>query len=265
VTIVFNPVVHATSENERIGSRLQTESPGAWQREMERAQAATWFHGAIVPAVGIEQVSVRAAPMRGDGTGTGTGTGTGNEVMRLGHAEPSIPAVRSPEAVPLRHASELGVAVPDFPPARVLLHMHASATGFPEAPSTLTSDPAFATPMGRSGGTSLRVDERASLVAAPHEADSLRDASSDRNRPHVRVHVEQGRSGLSVWLGLDGESSDRAGIASLVADLRRNMEAAHRPLALVVCNGKTVYARDARPSVGEPKADPAHPKDHQEG
>ena len=59
----------------------------------------------------------------------------------------------------------------------------------------------------------------------------------------MRVHVEQGASGLLVWIGVDGDAASAAArSAAILAQLRG---AAALPLAALVCNGSLVYAAAA--------------------
>jgi hypothetical protein len=63
----------------------------------------------------------------------------------------------------------------------------------------------------------------------------------------MRVHVENGPDGVSVWLGLDGDAAVVAArAAAILVELRRLSGPAPR-LANVVCNGATIYSDGAHP------------------
>lgn len=256
MTTVFNQSSQPLGGPERVTGRAQADPPAdAWRREMEKAQAASWFHGATAPSVGSEQAQRSAAPIRVDG----------HEVLQLGHAVPPRPAAPHQVAVPRRPDPDFRIAATPSLIARAVSAPPTSATSFSDAQPTMAWDCTGAAPAEPSERTGSRAFDRAILAAVPHEADNPHSSGSVGSQRHMRVHVEQGQNGLSVWLGLDGKSSSDARVAAIVADLQRELQNPRRPLALVVCNGRTVYVRDAAASVGEPAAHRAHPNDHQEG
>jgi DNA-binding transcriptional regulator YdaS (Cro superfamily) len=62
----------------------------------------------------------------------------------------------------------------------------------------------------------------------------------------VSVHIEQGAEGARAWLGVRADAALGATRGeALCAELRRALQAAHQRLAVVVCNGQTIYSAPA--------------------
>jgi hypothetical protein len=132
-------------------------------------------------------------------------------------------------------------AVQNAPPASSGPGLPLARTGWaPIAPGSPAGDPApcWLSPTADSARGGGR--RAASITASPAPAASQRPTES---APPVRVHVEQGASGLLVWIGVDGDAASAAArSAAILAQLRG---AASLPLAALVCNGTLVYAAAA--------------------
>jgi len=191
----------------------------AWQREMEKAQTQRWFHGAS-PARSAPADTQRVANDLTDTsastdalrTAAGAQSGTGSAAAAI----PSALLASLPNANAVRSAAAL------FP-----------ATAPQRAPMPTTA-PNTVRPVARVAASELA--ERVDAAQAP--ANEATDAST----PDVRVHVEETPLGLRVWFGIAGEGPAVAARAqALLAELRRDCGAAGQRLALVVCNGETLF------------------------
>lgn len=225
---------------------------GAWQQQMERAQAASWFHR-FAPAAG--------GPSEPPPTASG-GPGGRDPLLSCRNTEQTTEdRPPSPTAWPPAHLAD---------PSGTPLHRLRDGTS---AGSTIVSLPAFAraqplaamTPVPPAlaeppGALPMARAARASLPPAPavvgsEVAPGLKRAPTPP--APVRVHVEESAAGLRVWVGLDGAAGvlqPRA--AALLSQLRQGLGAEAARLETVVVNGATLYRRNLETA---PREEPPWP------
>lgn len=192
-----------------------------WQLAMERAQTRQWFHGALGQGPG----PAFDAPAAGQPASKVAGTS---------------PERLAPEASP-RHARDAATREGGRGSAPAAAAHNFAATGTPAATALALRSLATTAAVPAAAMSSDAVD------AAPsprYEPASARIPALQS--PGVRVHVEAGPQGLHVWLGVDGDAAAVAARAQAVlAELRRGLGASAPRLALVVCNGETLFASPA--------------------
>lgn len=206
-----------------------------WNREWHRAQARAWLHA--TPWPGLSQDHMRGSPggspaahgMRLVASGPGT-------VLSLSAAH----AVQQPRAyVRTGAVSAASLAPPN---------QHCFIT--PAEPTSVGS-PQFEIAVGRGATTRQAPPERETVERMTSAA-----RESGREECTLRIHVECADDGLHVWIGAHGDvAAVSVRAAAILAELRRSEHVHLAPLALVVCNGRTLYASGARaPSLQEKSA-----------
>jgi hypothetical protein len=193
-----------------------------WQLEMEKAQTRQWFHGAIGQGADVKGDARPRPPAGGELAGNGGGCG----------AQPPSTQAGSPDGSTLpggdaRAAAQALAPVQALPGSASASSRAAATTSDAMAwRAALQVRPAAATALQRP------------VAAAPAEA-----ATPAETKPvDVRLHVEEGPDGLRVWFGLAGDGPAVAARAeALLAQLRRECSAGGQRLALVVCNGETLF------------------------
>lgn len=204
------------------GGSSQDSGPTAtaWRQELRRAFVRGWFHGPMDPgegrSVGVAaQVRARAqVPVAECGRRPDSGWSE----------------VRTPEG---------------FPPGQV------QSTAQSQAEATRIQ----ANAAGQRSVPELRVRAEA-MHARVTEPDSgeggirragipLRTAAAEHHDA-LRIHVEHGQEGSTVWIGMDGEASFVGSQAqAIVAELARLVQGTPCRLAAVICNGVLVYGGGA--------------------
>jgi hypothetical protein len=201
-----------------------------WLQELAtQAHAQSWFQDAL----GCRSCVAEAAPAPAPGQGPSRAEAASAPL-------PSTPVTAL--ALGLRPAVQNappGSHGPGLPPAR---------TGWaPIAPGSPAGDPAPCWPAPTADAARGGAGRAASITASPAPAASQRPTES---APPVRVHVEQGASGLLVWIGVAGDAASAA--ARSTAILAQLRGAASLPLAALVCNGTLVYAAAAPRNAFDP-------------
>ncbi|QRY35505.1 hypothetical protein JVX96_29825 (plasmid) [Variovorax sp. PDNC026] len=233
--------------------RVSLDSPGAearhqvaWQREMERAQMATWFK----PPVAARTDRATQAPS----------------------ASPPPPLRHAPRAVDPQIVASAGNSLPGMAtlpgPAYVpnlpiagspVLEAHASA---PIAPAYAfaglrTAALAEATPetraltapqIRRTGGPVQAANEpmpegATDVPAEATDAPSSSTPQSAEFQAPLRLHEEATPEGQAVWIAMRADDEALAAmLPRIVADLQRDMQQARgERLHQVVCNGRLVW------------------------
>lgn len=253
----MTPLLPGASEQPDRTTQMAPTRAGAgraWQREMERAQAATWFHAGLPAAQAVplaqpgaaSPLPLEAGEPRPDRQASQTppqdSSSWRERPVRDSEAPQAGSAIHPPSATRVDADIGAGPAVATVRGAvthspllgRPFLSFVAGAP-VPPASQCATPicifQPALAT-------------VRAPVAAAAARAIAPEPAAPPPSAPPgPRIHVEEGPAGLQVWLGIDGDEAQVAArAASILAELRRAPAFAGQRLASVVCNGATVYA-----------------------
>lgn len=204
----------------------------AWRQELRRAFARGWFHGAMDPPE--SRVAGAAPQVRG-----------GADVSILDRGASLAPGGRS-QSPPLERLRPGQVQATVLSIAAVS-HVHVKA--FDALPADLLS---------------ARVDAMNTQVLRPVVGERparapetpLRSPSAE-HQEGVRVHVEHGEQGATVWIGLDGEATlVGSQVQAIVAELARTVQGTPYRLAAVVCNGVVVYGNGSSPATATRKEAP---------
>jgi hypothetical protein len=202
-----------------------------WRRELDEALVAGWFHGPLHqhPLASWSRENQLAAQE--------------NALAQMGEAMCSVqgPALEArPGGAAWRGADGPNSVRPSV--AAPCGHEETGPLAMPRPPERATGGYAVTLPASALGATACM---RAPLVESiapgetvepvPHEL--VREPSAAA----MRVHVENGPEGVTVWLGLDGDAAVVAArAAAILLELRRLSGPAQR-LVNVVCNGTTIY------------------------
>ena len=214
-----------------------------WQREMERAQCAAWFHGALgrdarsgEPSVGETQARAQEPPWQ---------LVEGERCARGEDPKQRRPDVR---AVVAGDAADDGASA-GLPVGAAVLESSVSAgVTRPGAPPIIADGPrpVLGLPANRRANSAVH-------AVPPQRREGSWVSNSPTSTPGVRLHVEQSRDGLRLWLGIDGEEALVAvKAAAVLAELRHGGGLAGHRVASIVCNGATLYAL-APPSPRSPQ------------
>lgn len=222
----------------------------AWQREMERAQMATWFRSSV--ATRQENAATQADR---------TPSGPSRHIART--AEPGIGApvggipsgtTASPGALFASRSPMVEPFVPQVSMQVPTATVHA-ATETRVSPLLKASSTAHApvdAQIRRMGGPAQAAGEPVSGDAADattEEAEKLRTPSApgiDAQAP-LRLHEEAMPEGQAVWIAMRADDDALAAmLPRIVADLERDMQQVRgQRLYQVVCNGRLVWRNDA--------------------
>lgn len=189
----------------------------AWRQELRRAFARGWFHGPMEPR---ESRGAGAfSQVRADAGASVTDCGS-----RLGNGWSSEARAREQRHPGLARAT----ASPQHEAGQIEPKTSRELTG-PVLPATAEAMNARASrPIGSEGA------DRTPGSPAPTASAEHHDA--------VRIHVEHGERGSTVWIGLDGDASFVGRQAqAIVAELARVVQGTPCRLATVICNGVVVY------------------------
>ena len=191
-----------------------------WQLEMEKAQTRQWFHGAIGEGADVKD-DARPRPPAG-----------GTELSRDGGGHGT-----QPQAAPARSASVLVGATAAAAPAPAPLQALRNSAEAATRPASTTSDA-----LAWRAALQVRPGATAALQRTAPAIHAEAATGTEAKPADVRLHVEEGTDGLRVWFGLAGDGAAVAARAgALLAELRRECSAGGQRLALVVCNGETLF------------------------
>lgn len=243
---------HGMPETRRADPGSRADNQLAWQREMERAQASSWF--AHPPVLGPERVTNTGAPAGARGPARPVAPAVGAQhampaattprpTAFAGHSSvPHAPAsVHHPVSVHAAgtmpaattrtfspqsevHATEAG----DVAPAR----HEADIVGSTGRQSSVSSAAAGRLP-GHAGPTLETIEEP--LSATAQRGDIRRQAASPEGAP-VRVHVQSHGRRADVWLGVDAALLDR--VPSLAETVAQSLRRSGLAPGALVCNGR---------------------------
>jgi hypothetical protein len=230
-------------------------SPLAWRREMERAQADAWFHGALqTPQGRREQAgsrddgpsSHRSAPA--DPRPTAEHRHATNDRRQDG---PLLPAHREAFAAVVRTL----VAQPGISPVlgATTLPVAAMSSGGPHLGMPAeTAAPRPAVDLPLPPNTDRPSIALAALPTGPAEPEAL---EANPTEPHasgarpparepnterlpVRVHIEGDAQHATVWLGVDAQA--RAELPAVAEAIGRWLAQAGYGVPTFVCNGRVI-------------------------
>lgn len=269
----------------RLGQNASDES--AWQREMERAQLAGWFHSttkdghgeASVDKVGDSAPTATLSPKNSrlsaanqqttasltlsHAQNQASGRWSGHQISAAPRTQTTLQAVAT-IIKPGVTTGQSGQTWLDHTPLLVALGQALSMS----AEATPTSD----TASGKSTdapGAALEYPVMALSVISPlrpqstsvrptdhTHVESASEVSSDghmpltEESPSIRLHAEWSPDGVTVWLGIDGDPTTiGARLAVVVSELQRALADQKQELRALVCNGKTVFEEGAVSSV----------------
>jgi hypothetical protein len=203
----------------------------AWQKEMERAQAGSWFGHGVVDGMkdGVAaQARVRPVPL---------------PLPPHADVPPGAAGAGQPRlAGPLGVGAQAPAAMVPAPMPPVLQTKQSSRSDVPVAIVQITP-----------GAANVEAAADGGLCGSAHaRGDVRRSGAPNVERQAVRLHVESAEAGVRVWLGMDAGTAVPA--AQFLQQLRRSLGAAGYRLLSVTCNGHSVPLGPAGLSVGFLKA-----------
>lgn len=213
----MNPLCAASAEAIPADAPLAplARDTAAWQKELDRACSARWFHGALapLPARAAEPAGSRPTP-----------------ALRVGPAWRAAPI---PEA-PALHGT--GLPRPCF---TGVSDRQAGRAELSVGPASQPPGTAAALDVHRSGGASNVIGDDRDTARAGTVA---RVARRDREPAEIRIHAESGGEGVRVWIGIDGDAAVVATrSADLLEEILRETRETGQLLSAVVCNGTPIY------------------------
>ena len=234
----------------------------AWQREMERAQMATWFKPPV--AASTEHAGARA--------GAGP-VASARHAARAAMPGEIGPATGLPPAVAMQPPASLVAGVPTTGVLAIGAPVQAASAPLPivaglrSAPSAVAGaePPAPAIDAVRRAGGALRAASPA-VTEADAEMPSEDAAEAARAQPAheadaqapLRLHEEATAEGRAVWIAMRADDDALAALLPrIVADLQRDMQQLRgERLHQVVCNGRMVWREGVFMAAGDAAAIP---------
>ena len=249
MTTISRTWLPAAGKDDRAGA--PGVAPGAdraWQLAMEKAQTRQWFHGAIGQGPAAQRDVPAQLPAR---------NGAPSPAARSQAFQPDAAVVpmdvAQQEPGGCAHAASRprsGVAVP------------APNAGAARAVATTSDVLAWRSALQARLGVQPVIQRAVAAYHAEATARADIDPAAAAPAAPVRVHVEDGPEGLRVWFGLAGEGPAMAARARiLLAELRRECDSAGQRLALVVCNGETLFEMPADGDLPQPRPVFPHPQE----
>ncbi|MDQ0016105.1 hypothetical protein J2W23_004506 [Variovorax boronicumulans] len=221
----------------------------AWQREMERAQMASWFK----PPVAAGKDGTAAAPASApEAPARGRTNAVAQAPRVIGGANPV--AVTPPLGMPMepRAVAGLPIGATDIfgsaaqaPRAAVRFFAEMRPAVAAEAPRETKAPPDVQ--LHRGASLLPAVGEPADNSAADAEADAVAEprtqmSSAPDVQAPVRLHEESMPEGQAVWIAMRADDDALAAmLPRIVADLQRGMQDRGQRLHQVVCNGRLVW------------------------
>jgi hypothetical protein len=193
----------------------------AWLRALEGAAFPSWFRGDALPAGGATALVSRSGPLVGAGAPTPAQRADLPPDPAASPAPSTLAAAGAPRAdhLPGAPAVDQGAQGSAPPPLTA-----------PQPPALAALGPGVARACARVLGSS-----------SPARAARPGQTFAPEPEP-VRVHAEWAADGVRVWLGVDERAASiPGGVAPLVRELRRRVEATGARLSSVVLNGRVLY------------------------
>ena len=227
----------------------------AWQREMERAQIATWFKPPLATRPDASAAITPTASVASPRAGAHTGRAS-IAVIAGAH----LPAMMVLPVAPLAAALPMGES--SIEPERgnaPFAPMHAAAglrSTAPPVDATHAAQMPESHAIRRTGGPmqapGSNPPEGAAEAASPEAAEQPRPQLSapDEAPAPLRLHEEATPDGQAVWIAMRADDEALAAmLPRIVSDLQRDMQQVRgQRLHQVVCNGRLVW-RDSTLSI----------------
>lgn len=203
----------------------------AWQREMERAQAANWFHGSMAAHGRLPSTSrpPESAPRPGDPP-----VGTAAVQLRVPAPLATTSATFSASAASAVTPSSVTTSNVAITGPFAARQERVRVGQVQEAGHFMPSD---MRPVLRTIATRSAIETPVAL------ADRLNWRAPDAADVGVQVHCESRAGGIVVWLGVQGDAQAIAQTAAAaLAGLRQAWAGTPQRLARVVCNGQVIWS-----------------------
>jgi len=217
-------IVQANYAANTTKTALQDKNSGmAWQREMERAQLASWFHPPVLAG------SHHAMTMRDVGAKVAVQGPPAIAVDTPAHMNAGAPAI---DMLSLTKTVSGAVNWPcDAGPVQ------AEETSAVEI--KVSQGMANASPPQKSAAVSVQPStQNTSNPGEPLSALPSLNAP-DQKQAAIRLHAQWSAQGVQVWLGIDGDASViEQHAARIVSQLEQTLQAQGLCLDSVVCNGR---------------------------
>lgn len=221
---------HGQSDNG--GSSQDGASPLAWRREMEKAQADAWFHGALRhPQSSKGHTDPQAGKQPHRHVAMGSRGATGHRASIAVVQAKAFESFNAIDAPTLRHAAQ--------PVAARSLPVAAAAAGAPVRVAAQVEPTAY--PIEQTASSIKHTPSRApdTLTALPaHEGRDGATRPSSASRLPVRVHIEGDAEHATVWLGIDAAA--RAELPAVTEAIGRWLAQAGYGVPTFVCNGRVI-------------------------
>ncbi|MGJ7502500.1 hypothetical protein ACSFBF_19230 [Variovorax sp. ZT5P49] len=218
----------------------------AWQREMERAQMATWFKPPVTARPGSTVPAPSPAPSAPPRHAARAATP--DVVGPIGVNVPGVPALPGASltaGMPMVESSvSEGPARASGAPAHAFAGMRAAALveAAPEARAPADAQ------IRRAGGPVQHAVETMPDGTADTQADAVAEPRSQTSpsteaQAPLRLHEEAMPEGQAVWIAMRADDDALAAmLPRIVSDLQRDMQQARgQRLHQVVCNGRLVW------------------------
>lgn len=206
-------------------SRPRESEVASWLGELRKAQAGQWFHGPLAaPDTVPNGADVSSRPLRRHAGAPADQRGTA-KVLAGAQAFPGANAhLRLPDVLAAAGAGA-----------------RRTPSSCPELGGAAVHDRAAVVPPVPRQEAVATTDVEAETLAGPARARF----STPGQDSGPRVHLEHRPEGMAVWIGVDGDAAAVAvRAAAILSELRRSVPGGG-PLALLVCNGSTVYVHPA--------------------
>jgi hypothetical protein len=251
---------NAAHPQARNGSAAASQDDGgqrqaAWQREMERAQIATWFKPPVATRPDASAAMPPTAPVASPRAGVHTER-AGIAVIAGVHlpAMTVLPGASLAAALPMGESSVEPVwGNAPLAPMNAAAGLRSTA---PPVDATHATQMPESDAIRRTGGPMQAPGsgppEGAAEAAAPEAAEQPRAQSPapDEAPAPLRLHEEATPYGQAVWIAMRADDEALAAmLPRIVSDLQRDMQQVRgQRLHQVVCNGRLVW-RDGTLSI----------------
>jgi hypothetical protein len=244
-------------QGSREGQRDTAQQQVAWQKEMERAQMATWFKPRAVSAKDNAAVPPGRPPEAPNRNGMiaaaqASGAIMGSNPAAVGSQPPM--ALEPIAAGPRMGGADVFEGAAQVPRAAARFFTETRPAVIAEAP--LEARASMDVQMRRGGSLFRSTDESVAGSTPDAEAEATTESRAqqpptpDAEAP-LRLHEESMPDGQAVWIAMRADDAALAAmLPRIVADLQRGMlQERGQRLYQVVCNGHLVWRDGAEAPV----------------